>query len=337
MAFKLNTAEGATQGVSPTTASVPASGNALFAVTQTNGTIFGDSDAAVHGTMGYTCTRTASGSTGAYITMQAAASSPTTGVMVYYKNGVPRPTNTTSILAVRNSGSGSMGTLQVTSAGKFVLLGGSNSAVAGVSTTYVVPQPGDGNNVRIWLYAVPGTTTTDGTLGFDVFLDESSTPAYSYLSNTVNAGTLPGQYGRYGIIGDAGGAYAIKIDDIYIGDEGDPGPFATSPGVTLTTYETNHVVRMVSTNGSNPVTSTTVSPTTDVLSYGTTLDKTFILPHVDLGDDGVEYTFTATDGTFSTSDTVTVEPDVAAAVVNIAAPKVHPAGLPLSGNEDVWE
>lgn len=226
MAARSNSFEGGTNGATVSAAgSGGASGDAFFAVTVTaGGAMAYDNTRAAHGTLSAKVTGGVAGAIACYYDITASARF---GVRAYFWfTGLPTDDlllismyaadHTTRLLSWHINGAGK---LRLSDA----------SGTAGVWTAAAAAPLNQW--VRLELYGLCGSTTTNATIKGGVFLGDSTTPIEAIYSSTAGNLGISNQFGR-AVVGKPGGtlfATPYWIDDIKADDTatGLLGPFVT--------------------------------------------------------------------------------------------------------------
>lgn len=185
MASISNTFEGLGDGVTPTNANTGgASGTATSTVSiGSASTIVGSAAAAIFGARG--CRMAWAGNTGDGATrLMWPIAEAGRVVLAAYVRIAATPTQAEDIMGIRHS-SGNMAILVVGSNGKLLV---NNAAGTGISASAApdVLAPG---TYLIQMSATKGTSTSNGTIGFGIWPQNSATPIHTWESSAVNAGT----------------------------------------------------------------------------------------------------------------------------------------------------
>jgi hypothetical protein len=179
-----NTAEGITLDTVPTSGnSGGASGTALSSISVGAGSsILVTAAAAIHGTRGYAFTLAGSGTDGSTRILWPMAE---TGRLVFsfYVNVAVAITAFEDLGGIRHA-TGNMCLISVGSDGKLIMSDSNGTAVAASRAPNVFPT----GIVRIDIACAPGSTTSNGVMGYAYYLGATNTPVYSWESTAMNTG-----------------------------------------------------------------------------------------------------------------------------------------------------
>lgn len=177
-----NTLEGGAEGAAATVANLGLSGAAPSFVSGTSMTFA--AAAAKHGTRGLRYTYDAT-TTGAQRPVWQIAAELARSVMDVY-NRFFGAFAVEDIMGYRSASAG-VAYLHLDGTGHFYAADATGAGIAGSNSTATVPV---GSYYRAALAATPGTTTSNGSVAYAVWIDGETTPSITWSTTTANTGTV---------------------------------------------------------------------------------------------------------------------------------------------------